>query len=110
MGTNYYVKAVPAECPCCHRPFEKLHIGKVSSGWRFSFRAYPEQDLMSFAKWKARLAHSGTQIVDEYGNDVSFDDFVKVVTDHFAGELSAYDIKGEFVDPDGHPFYHYEFS
>jgi hypothetical protein len=80
MGTNYYVKAEekPA-CPTCgHREnVEALHIGKSSHGWAFIFAPYPELRLTSWRAW--RLFLTSHQIVDEYGREHTFADFVRLV-------------------------------
>ncbi len=75
MGTNYYV--VENVCECCKRHDEKYHIGKKSYGWAFTFQGYKYDGLTSWQKWKDYLAHK--QIRDEYGDPVTFKDFVKLV-------------------------------
>lgn len=88
MGTNYYWAT--NECTCCNRRDEK-HIGKSSMGWEFNFQGYrdaqlsgkPEDDIVSWADWKARLLSHGA-IVDEYGEKCSFDEFVAMVEVHKA--------------------------
>lgn len=82
MGTNYYwkVKKAPLE------PERKIHIGKSSGGWSFTFQGYrdaaatgdPKDDIVSWADWKARLTESGT-IVDEYERTVPLAEFIELV-------------------------------
>lgn len=78
MGTNYYTKA-PADCPCCGRSFEPLHIGKSSGGWKFLFAPYPELNLTSWAAWQRHLEETSAEIVDEYGSAVSFEELRDLV-------------------------------
>lgn len=78
MGTNYYVKAKP-DCPCCGREYEPLHIGKSSGGWKFLFAPYPEYGLTSWKDWQKHLAEAGTEIVDEYGQDIDLTQLMELV-------------------------------
>jgi len=105
MGTNYYAKIEENKCECCNRADTyKIHIGKKSWGWSFNFRGYRkglyddqwksgevDVDLTSWREYKEYLADK--QIVDEYGDIVSFDEFVKLV-EVWGGP--------EFVREDGH--------
>lgn len=70
MGTNYYLHTKPA-CECCGRPYEPLHIGKSSYGWRFALHVIPEMNLNSLDDWKKLWNIPGSVICDEYGNDFS---------------------------------------
>jgi hypothetical protein len=84
MGDNYYL--CEKVCPTCKRPARKLHIGKSSGGWTFSFRGYrfswDEPRLESYREWlvylEAELAQGG-EIRDEYDEVVSLDDFKRLV-------------------------------
>lgn len=78
MGTNYYV--VENACECCNRYDEKYHIGKKSYGWAFSFQGYKYDGLTSWQKWKEYLADK--TIRDEYGDTISFDEFVKLIEEY----------------------------
>lgn len=88
MGTNYYTTIVRIGCTHCGQqgPWtDRLHIGKSSGGWRFCFRVYREEDqqhfgancipssLGSLAEWRGFLASH--QVFDEYGKDISQEDF-----------------------------------
>jgi hypothetical protein len=75
MGTNYYV--VENVCECCNRYDEKYHIGKSSWGWAFSFQGYKYDGLTSWQKWKEHLKDK--KIYDEYGERITYDEFVKYV-------------------------------
>lgn len=77
MGTNYYavIKKVNGF------ETERLHIGKKSAGWRFSFRGYPkgwvsdrpELELDSAKAWRAFLESEDVIIVNEYETVISLD-------------------------------------
>lgn len=74
MGTNYYWEpSVP--CTTCGRPFERVHIGKASAGWTFSFHG--TEQIRSYSDWLENLTTG--RIVNEYGNEVSLDEFKDTV-------------------------------
>ena len=79
MGTNYYARY--NICEHCGR-YAELHIGKSSMGWSFSFRGYRPSDwgderpvIVTEADWKEWLANNPHQITDEYGEEVTDDEF-----------------------------------
>lgn len=75
MGTNFYTKT--AECPTCgHKP-EGIHLGKSSFGWNFSFQyngGKYYKNVRAMKKWL-----KDKQIVNEYGESVTHEDFWKMV-------------------------------
>lgn len=75
MGTNYYVAT--NHCECCDRYDTEYHIGKSSYGWSFSFHGYREERLVSWDTWKEFL--KDRRIVDEYGDLIDYDEFVKMI-------------------------------
>jgi hypothetical protein len=77
MGTNYYVKE--NHCECCGRYDTPLHIGKSSWGWSFSFHGYRELGLISWRAWKFYLFSTNATIVDEYGQDMPYAEFVEMI-------------------------------
>ena len=77
MSTNYYYRWRDKR-----GRVGKLHIGKCSAGWTFLFRAYPAQELKSFAQWLHFMAINEGTIYDEYDRKVDFVHFCKVVYDH----------------------------
>jgi hypothetical protein len=77
MGTNYYVKE--NHCECCKRYDTPLHIGKSSGGWSFSFHGYRELGLISWPAWKFYLFSTNATIVDEYGQDMPYAEFVEMI-------------------------------
>lgn len=83
MGTNYYHRT--NICEHCDR-FDEHHIGKASAGWTFSFHGEREEIternplgevIASFDDWKDRLSLG--KIFDEYGTEVAFEEFVRMV-------------------------------
>lgn len=97
MGTNYYTAPEPA-CKCCGHAPERLHIGKSSAGWSFLFAPCPELKLTSWRAWKAYL--EGREIIDEYGEGHTLEDFSALVEAKVNGRGSAEDT----TDPDGYRF------
>ena len=80
MGTNFYLRE--NVCPKCKRHDEPKHIGKLSGGWTFSFRGYKSEDLVSWAAWQKKLAAAvadGAKIANEYGEEISLEDFKAMV-------------------------------
>jgi len=70
MGTNYYTK--DKECEHCGR-HEEIHLGKSSAGWQFSFQYNGGRYYKSVEEMKEWL--KGRTITDEYGREVSHDEF-----------------------------------
>ena len=103
MGTNYRLKK--DVCPHCGRAGETLHIGKQSAGWAFIFSA--AEGPKSWAEWKALLATG--QIVDEYGEAVSLEQFEAMIEARKGGKVELFNSR-DFLDAEGHPFHDGEFS
>lgn len=79
MGTNYYLYQKP-DCKCCGRPFEPLHIGKSSGGWRFALHVMPENGINTLDDWRILWSTPGAFIRDEYGEKVSIADMERLIT------------------------------
>lgn len=89
MGTNYYLHE--DICPHCGRCERKLHVGKSSGGWTFSFRGYPyefdEPKIKSAADWHSYLLTASTasdvknELRNEYDEIVTLHDFWELVAD-----------------------------
>lgn len=77
MGTNYYLKNKPCET-CGHYKNQK-HIGKSSYGWQFHFRGYREESIVTFLDWMEEIKDPKKIIVDEYGKEISLEEFTKLV-------------------------------
>jgi hypothetical protein len=89
MGTNYYAYRIMT-CPHCHTDIpipgdESWHIGKVSVGWCFSLHVIPEEDLHTLDDWAQFL--SDKLIKDEYGEELTFDQMIKLITERKRAEL-----------------------
>jgi hypothetical protein len=121
VGTNYYQRT--NICECCGR-YEERHIGKKSAGWEFSFQGYNEDiEIYSWEDWKKVLKEKG-KIFNEYGEEISYEEFVKLVEDSKGGEYNGrlntnhYDYcekdgcitNNDWKDPEGHSFSLSDFS
>ena len=123
MSTNYYHRY--NICDLCER-YDERHIGKSSGGWQFSFRAYQNENLnlviISWNDWKSVLVKG--KIFDEYGTEISYDDFIAKV-ESSKGKQNHYDyvkdspnyreygmkpLEGCFKDSDNWDFSYEEFS
>lgn len=92
MGENYFARRAcpPCPCPCehCAAPKEeRLHIGKDTYGCCFLLRAYPERGLITWDAWETFLREGGFQILDEYGESVSLEEFRSLVCDRKVAHL-----------------------
>ena len=80
MGTNYYVRieGCPNNCGHCSEA-QELHLGKLSVGWKFAFKADPDwgRDDMALSNWFKRAQFG--QIVDEYGCTVPYADLLETI-------------------------------
>jgi hypothetical protein len=74
MGTNYYTAK---HCPTCGHKEEDKHIGKSSGGWQFSFQWNGGKYYKNYKELIAWL--KGRTIINEYGEEISLDDFIKLV-------------------------------
>ena len=93
MGTNYYGKRIPTQeqleniaqkvlqgeldvVKIMLEPFEEIHIGKSSSGWRFLFdhNNAPWETFEEYKKWISEF-----QIYSEYGVQNSQKEFWDMV-------------------------------
>ncbi len=119
MSVNYYL--VFNECSDCKRS-DRLHIGQSAAGWQFCFRAYPniydshgkdlvnalEADrLQTYLAWKSILKKH--RIVNEYGEVVSYEDFISKVEASQGGQsYPASDT--DYLDMEGYSMCSVEFS
>lgn len=83
MGCNFYAHI--DVCECCNKPGEKIHIGKSSCGWSFSFHAikdeYGCEDITSYKDWLKILSQDKCKIFDEYDRECTLKDFLAMVED-----------------------------
>lgn len=129
MGTNYFFFTRNKEVVLKYfgRSYElvdipefgyEIHVAKTSSGWLPLFQAYHNcrsvEDLLTAYK-------SGEfRIYDEYGEDLSWEDFVKTVLSHNGGVADAIpkkdyksDLNSPFYDknmPNHIPVSHFEYG
>ena len=82
MGTNYYASKEP-EPPCskCGHQVgeEQIHIGKSSGGWVFQFNQHPFIRMEVALSWYQFIELNELDIYDEYGKEISLDDFRGIV-------------------------------
>lgn len=95
MGTNYYanidrnktkLSATEIEVleyePELSNPDDFLiHLGKSSSGWRFSLHVYPEIGIMNWNDVLNKIVLNSIEILDEYGDAIPVQDFIRIATD-----------------------------
>ncbi len=144
MGTNYYLRY--NMCKCCSR-YDQIHIGKSSWGWSFTFHAPDEWidmrkldpkfalaeegsdynlQISSYKEWKEFFEKYVTEyetakIFDEYGTEISLEEFYKMVETKKGGKnharematdpkySSTHDPKRDFIDKEGNSFSRVEF-
>jgi hypothetical protein len=79
MGTNYY--SLVNVCEHCGREAEKIHLGKSSVGWAFSFRGYNGGEasvvIQNIDQW-LEVVRKHDYIVDEYGDKHDTEWFIDV--------------------------------
>jgi hypothetical protein len=108
MGTNFYTKL--KECEHCER-YEKIHLGKSSGGWQFSFQYNNGEYYKNVEEMKEWLKDK--KIINEYGDEESYDDFWEMVDikqrDYTKNHAQDYPGQNEMVI-DGYSFTNCEFS
>ena len=122
MSTNFFARSLD----CSNA--EELHIGKCSLGWDFLFRAYPDRGLISSIAWYNFLCLPDVQIVSEYGDVCTLEEFweyavrrreeggIREITHVHVeawrqerGRLAAIFASRQWTDELGRPFADYEF-
>jgi len=85
MGTNYYLHE--NVCEHCGRGDSELHIGKYSAGWCFALHAIIPSEyedakpIASLEDWKAKFSQPNTVIKDEYGDTITADEMLSIITE-----------------------------
>ena len=121
MGTNYYWhETAEKPCDCGAKLHDVIHVGKLSVGWAFCFRVYPDseqgwpQDSAEWRNWMIDLKHMAGGLHDEYGRRVQVEKFWGMVDDpKRKAQLDIYAYhreevttpprwENEFRDRDGH--------
>lgn len=112
MSTNYYAFG---PFPGGESYGEGLHIGQSAAGWRFLFRAHPEQGITTLADWDAFIERNDVTIRNEYGRDITaaeMRDTMTQATDGRGLPLRARfqrDNADRYVTSGGHAFYRRDF-
>lgn len=123
MGLNFYHRT--NICEHCGR-YDTRHIGKSSMGWQFGFRGYKPDEydddqtrIESYKDWLA-LLEAGGKIFDEYGKEISLDDFKAMVESKRSEKLNhttycrthhpQHAREDCWLDPEGYDFDKGDFS
>lgn len=84
MGMNFY--ALNTHCKLCGQKLsgktgviQKTHLGKSSRGWKFALAYNGGKYYTSWAEMKDWLENK--QIINEYGENVSLEEFIDWVED-----------------------------
>jgi len=83
LSTNYYYRPLGAI-----EYNDDDHIG-LSISTMFTFRALPEQGLVSYAAWRKKLLASDVEIVNEYGQPIPKETFFQMVEDDAAAAANV---------------------
>lgn len=87
MGTNYY--ATYTSTSFLGEKEEALHIGKDSKGFAFGLHVIPEMGLNSLEDWQEKiLRHPAITIKDGYGDTISYEELLKIITQRDFGNVS----------------------
>jgi hypothetical protein len=117
MSTNYYLRT--AEQSAADE--DGMHLGLSAAGI-FMFRAWPELGIISVVTLEKFLRASNDQIVSDYKETPSVDEFLKFVSGgrkpesrQFSNRETVTDRRGiqegmRFLDAEGYLFHNYEFS
>jgi len=101
MGTNYYMKY--NLCDKCGR-FDEIHLGKASAGWRFMLQ-YNEgkyyKNWKEMKEWLKKMIKGGAVIKNEYGEEISLDEFINIVE---SKKKEPIDVYYTFIDEEGYRF------
>ena len=108
MSTNFYMKHT---CSACNHE-RKVHLGKNSLGWKFSFAGDREAGIVNLATWLVRiktLLAAGWVLVDEYGEPTPLEELQVLIYDKtHAGDLRnhalEYPNSNTWTDESGNSF------
>jgi hypothetical protein len=109
MGTNYYLYP-RADCECCGRPFEPLHIGKSSAGWCFSLHVIPEDGINGFESWQELWNRPGSVIRNEYNRELSVSEMEDEILNRSSSSKTDWDSdwwRGPFDSYSSEASFHY---
>ena len=105
MGTNFYARPKVEICPRCKRPFEEIHLGKSSVGWRFLLQANGFKFYKNWKEMKKWL--KGKRIYDEYGKRIGVKRFIQWVETK-QHTIDPEPVNGDLID--GYKFFDNDFS
>lgn len=105
MGTNFYARPKIEKCPHCNTPFDEIHLGKSSVGWRFLLQANGFKLYKNWKEMKTWL--KGKKIYDEYGKRIGIKKFIRWVESKQA-TIDPEPFNGDLID--GYKFYDNNFS
>jgi len=108
MGMNYYLR----------KKEERVHLGKSSAGWTFTFRGDKNNGVVDFATWLNRaneLFNDGYTLSDEGDGPYHFSDLLdkiekKRTEPNNQAKQYGVDDRYDWVDKDGNSFTDREFS
>jgi hypothetical protein len=81
VGTNYYLYTKGTLLDrLTGKQEDEIHIGKSSGGWCFSLRIHPELGINSLTDWYKVWRRNKAVIRNEYGEEVSIEEMIDVVT------------------------------
>lgn len=120
MGTNFYMRrAKPILC------FPEFHIAKRSYGWKPLFESNGDDEDVYHLETERPVVHSIDDvrgyvesgewvIVDEYGTEFEFDEFMRYLNENFRneGDRRSHRDSGVYVsvNRDGTEWYSQDFS
>jgi len=108
MGTNYDLQF--HFCLKCKRK-DEIHLGKSSGGWVFGLQYNDGKYYKNWEEMKEFLAKTEGQIIDEYGDKISLDDFIKLVESKQKEPHTHLGLDNRFtIDENGYEFFNGEFS
>jgi hypothetical protein len=92
---------------------QRIHLGKHTTGWDFTFRAYPLHSGMDSVTWEVKDLASWKKLLtlgeirDEYGQVLTFDEMMAVLV---LPVTRKHELYGHDWYEDGHYFLDNEFS
>ena len=75
---------------------QEIHIGKSSFGWHFSLCVYPEYGIHNFEDWKCLFFDFNTTIEDEYGETISPEEMIDIITDRAAPDWDKHPVPEDY--------------
>ena len=79
MSMNYYFESKKCQ-KCSHSHYSK-HIGKLSTGWKFIFRAYEHENILSYQDWAMKFKDENKKIFNEDSEEISVFQFNEMISE-----------------------------